>query len=221
MENNKKKPKDIAKSSEKRLPLWLRWLILTAFIILILVIIFLLVKPLRTYSAQKYISEGDTYLADKQYLHADLAYEKALIIFPGSKVAQGRRALVTEASRNILILEDFYKQNNFNNQKDKLDEALAFPKEEIEGVRLSKQLIEEKEYQLAIIPAKTATEMDDGYRDAWLYLGIANLKTAELVDLSSEVRALYVEKAKDAFNKAKTIDPESKDVNDYLKILES
>ncbi len=218
--NEKCKMKNV-KLEDRRLPLWLRWLILIGLIILVVLILFFLMKPLRTYSAQKYIDEGDAYLAKKLYLHADLEYEKALVIFPGSKTAKERRALTEEASRNVLALEDFYKQGSFNSQKDKLEEALAFPKEEIEGVRLSKQLIKEKEYQLAIIPAKTAVEMDNNYRDAWLYLGIANLKTAELADISPSARSAYIEKAKEALNKAKAIDPESKDVKDYLNELQT
>lgn len=216
MKNNQKKPNDIANSTDKRLPLWLRWVILIGLIFLIFLLLFFLIKPLRTYSAQKYVTEGDKYLANKEYLHADLAYDKALTLLPSNKTAKERKTLAKEASQNVLVLESFYKSNNFNGQKEKLDEATTFPTNETEAVKLSKQLIEEKEYQLAIIPAKTATEMAPDYRDAWIYLGIANLKTAELTDLSSEVQAGYIAKAKEAFEKAKQIDPESKVVNDYL-----
>lgn len=219
---NEKRSEKLEQNSneEKRLPLWLRWLILVGLIILAIIILFFVIKPLRTYSAQKYITEGDNYLANKQYIHADLSYEKALIIFPGSKTAKERKALAADSSKNIALLQNFYKDNNFNSQKDKLDEASAFPVDETEAVKLSKKLIEEKEYQLAIIPAKTATEMGPDYRDAWLYLGIANLKTAELVDLSVDAKASYTQKAKDAFDQAKKIDPESKIVNDYLNSLD-
>jgi len=207
------------KSEDHRLPLWLRWVILIGLIFLVFLLLFFLIKPLRTYSAQKYITEGDRYLANKEYLHADLAYDKALTLFPSSKTAKERKTLTEEASRNVLVLEDFYKENNFGEQKEKLDEATTFPTNETEAVNLSKQLIEEKEYQLAIIPAKTATEMAPDYRDAWIYLGIANLKTAQLTNLSSDIQAGYIAKAKEAFEKAKQIDPESKVVNDYLNSM--
>jgi DNA primase large subunit len=152
-------------------------------------------------------------------LHADLAYEKAQVIAPGDKTAAERRALVQESGENIQALESFYKTGDFTDRENKLNEATAFPANETEAVKLSKQLIDENEYQLATIPAKTATEMDDGYRDAWLYLGIADLKTAQLVDLSKEAKATYIEKAKEALNKAKQIDPEYKVVSDYLNEL--
>ncbi|MFA4995876.1 MAG: hypothetical protein WC536_01885 [Patescibacteria group bacterium] len=217
LKNNLNKP---SAKNDKKLPLWLRWVILIALVVLIFLLLFLLIKPLRTYSAQKYITEGDQYLANKEYLHADLAYDKALTLFPSSKAAEERKTLNKEASQNVLVLEDFYKSNNFNSQKEKLDEATAFPTNETEAVKLSKQLIEENEYQLAIIPAKTATEMAPDYKDAWIYLGISNLKTAELADLTSSVQAGYISKAKEAFEKAKQIDPESKTVDDYLDSID-
>lgn len=212
---------NIPTANNKKLPLWLRWLVLIGLIVLVILILFFLMKPLRTYSAQKYVNEGDIFLANKQYLHADLAYEKALVLFPGNKIAKDRRALTLESSKNIRVLEKFYETEGFNNQGNKLKEATTFPNNETEAVKLSRKLLEDGEYQLAIIPAKTAVEMDNSYRDAWLYLGIANLKTAELVDLSSEARASYIEKSKEALNKAKEIDPESKDVKDYLSELQT
>jgi hypothetical protein len=69
---------------------------------------------------------------------------------------------------------------------------------------------------LAIIPAKTALEMDDRYRDAWLYLGIANLKTAQLSELKPEAQNQYLVEAKKSFNKVLELDPENTTAKELL-----
>jgi tetratricopeptide (TPR) repeat protein len=197
-----------------------RWLIIFLIVLVALMLMFLLTKPLRTYSANKYIEAGNKYLVDKQYLHADLAYEKALTIFPKNKETIQNKALAQEASENVLKLESFYNDNGFRAEEQKLNEATAFPENETEAVKLSKKLIEEGEYQLATIPAQTATEMDSQYRDAWLYLGIANLETAQLVELKTDVQKRYFDKAKEALEKAKNLDPEYAPTKEFLNQLQ-
>lgn len=162
---------------------------------------------------------GDEYLASKKYLHADLAYEKALILSPKNSEVITKRALAKEASENVEKLGDFYQDENFSVEKLALESASTFPTSETEALQLSKDLIEKGEYQAAIIPAQTATEMDPAYSLAWLYLGIANLKTAQAVELGPEAKQRYLDKAKEALTKAKEIDPESKDVVNSLKLI--
>jgi len=200
----------------KRLPLWARWLITSFLIILAVLLVFFLLKPLRTYSSRKFLSAGDNYLVNKKYLHADLAYEKALILLPKDHEILAKRALAKEASEDITKLGGLIQTGN---QRIAYESATSFPANETDALKRSKKLIEDGEYQLAIIPAQTATEMDPLYRDAWLYLGIANLKTAQLVELSPEVKQKYLDEAKAALVKAKAIDPESKIVADYLKMI--
>lgn len=204
---------------DNRLPLWARWIITSFLIILVIILLFFLLKPLRTHSSNKFVLAGDEYLANKKYLHADLAYEKALTLSPKDSAIMAKRALAKSASEDVEKLENLYQNEKFSSDKEMLESASEFPANETEALKLSKDLIEKGEYQLASIPAKTATEMDPGYRDAWLYLGIANLKTAQLVELSPEVKQSYMDKAKTALQKAKEIDPESKVVADYLKMI--
>jgi len=191
----------------------LKWLVIIA---IALVILFLLSSPLRGKAASKYISRGDNYLSEKKYLSAELEYDKALTLSSGNLTARQRKLLADKASKNILELESYSNLSGFSALTNKIGEASAFPKNQSEAVKLSRKFIEEKEYQLAIIPAKTAIEMDKEYRDAWLYLGIANLKTAQLVELSPSVREDYLNKAKEAFNKTLALDPESQSAKDFL-----
>lgn len=206
-------------TSEKRPNLWFRYLTTTAFIILVTLLVFFLLKPLRIYSAKNFLASGDKYLASKMYLHADLEYQKALALSPRNKEVINRRELVEKSSKDVLHLEKIYESDEFYAERKKMEEATSFPPSQSDAVKLAKRLIEEKEYQLAIIPAKTATEMDPEYRDAWIYLGIANFKTAQLVELNFSTQEKYLANAKFALEKAKKIDPESKVVNDYLESI--
>jgi len=196
--NSKEKPKD----KKAVVFLIIKW---TIIVIIVFVVFFLLTKPLRGYSSNNYVTSGDNYLKERKFLAADLEYQKALVFDPGNIKAEGRRIL-EKASKNVLELENF-PNINFS---AKIKEATVFPENEVEAVKLSKKLIEENEYQLATIPALTATEMDKEYRDAWLYYGIANLKSGELLQIKPEIKEEYFKKAKEAFAKVKEIDPEYK-----------
>lgn len=196
---------------------FLRWLIILLIAILA---IYFLTKPLRISSANHYIESGDRYLLQKAYLKADLEYQKALTL-NNNQDAIERKSLVSKAMQNVSSLNDFYINKNATAELNLLNEASAVPKTESDAVKESKKLIEQKEYQLAIIPAKTAIEMDRNYRDSWLYLGIANLKCAEYLELRSEVKSQYLSSAKDALDTALRLDPEYQPTKDYLKELDS
>lgn len=185
---------------------------------IVLIALFILSIPLKTYSVKKYISKGDEFLAQKKYLHAELEYEKGQFFSRKNNDLKTQRALARECQENVLKLEDFYKGKSKKEEADKITQATVIPENESEALKLAKKYIEDKEYQLAIIPARTATEMDPNYRDAWLYLGIANQKTAELVELTKEMQDKYLNYATMAFKKALELDPDNETAKKYLNI---
>ena len=187
----------------------LKWLV---YIILAIMILFLLSSPLRAKLAKDYISKGDELLAEKKYLSAQLEYQKALSLKKGNKAALDRIELAKDGEKNILTLEPFYEEQNNAKQIDLIKQATEVPKTEKEGVLLAKQLIEKGEYQLAAIPVKTVLEMDSSYQDAQTYLAIANIKTAELTELSPENKQYYLEESKSV---AKGLDQ----TNEVAKII--
>jgi len=191
----------------------LKWLVIVAIIVLVL---FLLSSPLRGKAANHYVVRGDQFLAEKKYLSSGLEYDKALILNSGNLMARQRKLLTEKASSNILDLQSYLNLPQFSFLSDKFKEATAFPESESAAVKLSKKLILENEYQLAAIPAQTAIEMDKEYRDAWLYLGIANLKTAQFVEMKPEIKNEYLNKAKESFNKVLELDPENQSAKDFL-----
>ena len=183
---------------------FLKWLLL---VLIFLFLILVASQPLRGKAAQKYLDAGDNYLTQKQYLRADLEYQKALILTPKNNEAKQRRVFVKNTAGDILQIKNFSGGVNFDQLIEKIDLATDFPGDETAAVRLSKQFIEEKEYQLAILPAKTATEMDPDYIDAWAYLGIANLKAATLIQLWPDVKEKYLLDSQIAFSKIRELDP--------------
>ena len=178
-----------------------------------------LTRPLRQSWAKDFTNHGDSYLAEKKYVSATVEYKKAQTLDSDNKEIADRLALAGEAQNNVLKLEEFYRQSNNIAQLDLFNKARSVPESSYDLVALSKTLLESNEPQLAAEAAKTATEMDKEYRDAWLYLGISNLNTARQVELKSEAANNYLVQAKESFKQAKSLDPSHAATNDFLKQL--
>ena len=207
-------PTSIPKQTKPKLT-FLKWLLI---VIVIIIAVFFLTKPIRISSANNYIESGDKYLLNKEYLKADLEYQKASILNKNSQ-GEERMALVESAMKDVTALKGFYTEKGQTDQIDLFEEASNIPQNESEAAKESKKLIEEKEYQLAILSAETAVEMDKEYRDGWLYLGISNLKCAENLELKTAIRANYLDNAKNALEKASALDQDYQPTKDFLKEL--
>jgi len=198
-----KKPKGKNNNGKPLLKV-LKWILIILFL---LFLILLATQPLRGRASTSYIDSGDKFLAQKEYVRADLEYQKALILSPNCNQAKERQVLAKNVAGDISAVKNLNGNALFISIVDKINSASGFPGNETEAVRQSRQLIEEGEYQLAIIPAKTALEMDPNYRDAWLYLGLANLKAATLIQIWPDIAQEYLNKSKTAFSKVNELDP--------------
>jgi len=179
----------------------------------------LITKPLRIKGSDKYVKSGDIFLQDTNYLKADLEYRKALFLNSNNDMAKDRQKIAKEAQTDIGKLSNSIK---LSSQKSELfKKATAFPKNEKSAVILSRELINLGEYQLAILPAKTATEMDQNYRDAWLYVGIASLKCSELCEISVSAKSYYKNQAKESLNRALRLDPEFEPAKQFLQLAKA
>ncbi|HOX41438.1 MAG TPA: hypothetical protein PK263_04540 [bacterium] len=176
--------------------------------------------PLRKKWSESRVKLGDSYLTQKKYVSAALEYNKAMLLNKDSKTANAHKTLATESASNILKLEEFYKKENVQMALENFDKAKAIPKDEVIATKTARELIEKEEYQLAIISATTATQLEPSYRDGWLYLGIANLKTLQNVELPQEAKNVYLQQAQKALEKAKSLDPQYKPTLDFLGELE-
>lgn len=205
--------------NQKKLPflyLFLKWLIL---ILIMFVLLSLLIKPFRKNWSNDYTKRGNIYLEQKKYLTAELQYKKALILNGKNEEARTMFEFSTSAEKDVLELEDFYKNRNLSVELELFEKAKAIPGSESEAVKIARELIDKEQYQLAIIPAKTATLMDKTYAEAWIYLGIANFRTAGYSEIRSENRENYLKEAKEAFLKAKELEPDNETANQYLENL--
>lgn len=194
----------------------LKWLIIVAIVVLL---VLLAIKPLRKGWSDNYVEEGNIYLKQKKYLTAELQYRKALLLNRDSSEAKKMIFVVKEATKDVLTLKDFYQQRKLEIETSLYAKAQSVPENEVEAVKLAKELIEKEQYQLAIIPAKTATLMDRNYFEAWLYLGIANIETARHLEAKDDQKQNYFQEAKEAFSRATELNKDDQALNNYLKSL--
>jgi len=190
----------------------LKWLLIVALIFMFLLLIS---KPLRKVWSNNYIRSGDEYLLQKKFLSAELEYEKAQNLYSLNTKAKDREILAMSSAIDIRALQSFYEEKNLGLQIENINLATAVPSSEFEAAKNAKYLIEQSEYQLAILAATTATQMNGKYRDGWLYLSIANMKTAQLTELSKDDRAQYVSAAQSAIATTLELDPEYEPTRQY------
>lgn len=177
---------------------------------------YLATNPLRASWSKKFISRGDEFLNNKKYVSAIVEYKKAEFLAPSAEIGQ-QISFARESQTDVNKLENFYRENNNIGQLEIYNQVRAVPDSSYNMVELSKKLIEQKEPQLAIEAARTATEMDKEYRDAWLYLGLSNLAVAKQVELSGDNSKTYLDRGKQALQKAEKLDPSYTITNDLLK----
>lgn len=167
--------------------LFLRWPI---YILGGLLVLFLISSPLRAKLSNEYMTKGDDLLEQKKYLSAELQYRKAIILKKNAK-AQERMDLSKKAQTNVLELEIFYAEKDNLDQLNLFSKVKEVPANAKDAVVLSQDLIKSGEYQLAIVAADTALQMDPGYDIAKEYLSIANKETANLAELSPDAQKYY------------------------------
>jgi len=197
---------------------------LLLILILVLLLFFLLTlvtKPLRIRWSTNYLHSGDEKLSNKQYLPAEVEYQKSLALFWGNKEARERIILSKSAEANVWALLPFYEETGEEEKLNTLKAGKAIPKNSLEAVKNSRSSILKEEYQIAIAEAETATKMDQGYTEAWLYLGVANYKAASLLQISADSKNEYLSESKKALLKALLLDSTNSDAKAYLKAVES
>ena len=175
--------------SRKKTNIILRWIVVVLAAIILLDIITI---PLRKSWSDNYFQSGQTYLDQKKYLSAELEFEKALLIYPSNKIAQTDLDLAKKAETDISVLEQYYKERKIDAKINAFVQAKAIPSTPADAVKISKSLIESGEYQLAILSAKTATEMDSHYVTGWEYYGIASFLSSRSVEIGATAKQKYL-----------------------------
>lgn len=169
------------------------WKILLLLVLLI-ILMFFVFHPMRIFS-KRFVEKGDQLLLQKKYVSAGLQYEKALMLDSKDKTAKEHLELANNAQIDVSALLTFYKEKNVADQIAKFDLANSFPENENAALTTAKSLIDDGEYQLALIPVKTATEMSPNYGTAWKYLQIANLRISQMAELTPANQNHFSEEA--------------------------
>lgn len=167
--------------------LFFRW---PVYIVVSILVLFFISSPLRAKLSNGYVAKGDDLLEQKKYLSAELQYRKAIIIKKNAK-AQERIGLSNKAQTNVLELEIFYAERDNLDQLNLFSKAKEVPANAKDAVVLSQDLIKSGEYQLAIVAADTALQMDPGYDIAKEYFLIANKETVNSIELSPDAQKYY------------------------------
>ncbi len=148
-------------------------------------------RPIRNKWSNNYLSRGDTFLVQKKYLSAIVEYQKAMLLNPENTTAVSHNELADNAESDVTVLENFYKDRGLNDKYAEFAKARTKTQNPAEATKISKSLIEDGEYQLAIIPAKLATQLDPTYQSGWVFLAIANLDVTREVEINGVARKTY------------------------------
>ena len=210
----------VSQTSDRPIIYWLvfKWLLVIAVLVAVL---YLGTLPARSKLSTQHLYRGDKLLEERKYLSARLEYRKALVLDKNNTKAAEHEFLANEASSDITKLEKFLRDRGADNQLNTMKEAKAVPDNEVAAAQTSRELLEAGEYQLAIIPAKTAVQMDKSYRDGWLYLSIASLESSRQLEIAQETRQEYLDQARLALEKAAIADPSYEPIKQIEKELNS
>ncbi len=185
--------KKFSRRSKKGLNPVLKWLLI---VIVVIILLDLITLPLRRSWSDNYLAAGNTYLDQKKYLSAELEYQKALFLYSDNAEAKNNLDLAGKAESDISVLENYYKVRKIQTENTAFAKAENVPATPAEAVKTAKDLIEAGEYQLAIISAKTATEMDSNYTSGWEYLGVAALYSSQKVEIGAAAKQKYLDQIK-------------------------
>ncbi|MFA7244283.1 MAG: hypothetical protein WC080_03300 [Patescibacteria group bacterium] len=208
----RKPPHNFGEKSWKKAALW------SVIGLLLIVILYFALSPARVSGTNKYITSGDDFLKNRKFISALVEYRKAAFL-AGSSKANERTIIARESEKDITKLEPFFREINDIDALNDLSEANKVPQNESEAVKDAKAYIENGRPDLAILVATTATEMDENYADAWIYLGLANYYMMKDAEISGESREFYRGKAEESWQKARLAEPTNENVTKYLDEL--
>lgn len=195
------------------------WIVLIKYvlaIVLVVLIIDLLSKPLRNNWSDDYLAKGDIYLEQKKYLSAEVQYRKALLLKNKNTTAKEHLDLAQKAQSNIWVLRDFFIERKIDSEILKFEKAGKNFETPSEATKASKDLIQLGEYQLAEIPALSATKINNEYKDGWIYLGLSRYLSAKNTEVTAETKKTKMSEAKTAFEKVLSLDLNDETAKKYL-----
>lgn len=184
--------------------------LLTYFGVAILIyILFLIVSaPMRSNISNRFLSRGESFLAQRQYEKAFLEFNKSLKYNKNNAKTRQNLALTKKIVLDITAGQTFFKDHN-EELAEKISEAQKnFPHAKAalkEGILN----IESGDLQIALIPLKKAVEMDPAYPEAWKYLAKAYQESGKNCPASfkNECQSYFKNKYEEFYKKLHELDP--------------
>lgn len=185
---------------------------------LLLVLAYFAIWPIRYSLAERYLESGERKLAEQKYVEATVELRKSDWLEAGK--ADEAFAVADRMQQDILVGEHFFRKYQNLAMLEGIAHAKKIPESESAGLLKVKQLVEAGKPQLAEVAAEILLEMDNGSARVWTFLGIARLETARRIDMTKDNQRVKLESAKEALAKAITLNPEDKISAEYLKEVE-
>ena len=193
-------------------------LVILGLILLLLVLGYLTIRPLRYSLAGRYLESGERKLAEQKYVEATVELRKSDWLEAGK--ADEAFAVAERMQQDILVGEHYFRKYQNLAMLEGIAHAKKIPESESAGLLKVKQLVEADKPQLAEVAAEILLEMDDGSARVWTFLVIARLEAARKIEMTKGNQRLKLESAKEAFSKAVLLNPEDKISAEYLKEVE-
>lgn len=184
---------------------------ISLYIIAALVFLYLITIPWRGYVYRSEMKKGDDALVSRQYTLALVHYQKAELLKPTDKSAIDRQNLAQNSAKNILLLKDFFKEQNQNDLLALINSADS----KTCNLETDRALIEKNLSQIAKINLEFCANDGSKNYDSWFFLGIANQKLSEDNYIFKELKPGLRQAAADAYAKAYAIDPINKTAIEY------
>lgn len=176
---------------------------------ILIYILFLLVSaPMHNNISDRFLSRGESFLAQRQYEKAFVEFSKSLKYNKNNSKTRQNLALTKKIVLDITAGQSFFKVHN-EELAEKISEAQKkFPhaKAALEYGILN---MESGDLQIALIPLNKSVEMDPSYPEAWKFLAKAYQESGKNCPASfkTECQSYFKNKYEQSNKKLHDLDP--------------
>jgi len=164
--------------------------------------------PMRSNISNRFLSRGESYLAQRQYEKAILEFNKSLKYNKNNSKTRQDLALTKKIVLDITEGQSFFKTHN-EELAEKISKAQQkFPHAKA-AVEYGISNIESGDLQIALIPLKKAVEIDPAYPEAWKFFAKAYQQSAKKCPKSirTNCQSYFKDKYEEANKKLHELDP--------------
>lgn len=176
--------------------------------ILIYVLFLLVSTPMCNNISNRFLSRGESFLAQRQYEKAFLEFNKSLKYNKNNAKTRQGLALTKKTVLDITKGQAFFKDHNEELAKKISEAQKNFPQAKA-ALEYGISNIESGDLQIALIPLKKAVKIDPSYPEAWKYLAKAYKESVKSCPVSfrRECQSYFKNKYEESYKKLHELDP--------------